>query len=57
MILQTEIDVYLKSSLFSFMGLSSPAVELTPGEFTAEVHAVPASLLAAADVSSISESI
>lgn len=40
-ILQTEIDLYSKSSLFSFMGLSRPAVALTPGEFTAEVHAVP----------------
>lgn len=40
MILQTQIDLYLKSSLFSFMGLSRPAVALTPGEFTAEVPAV-----------------
>lgn len=26
------------------MGLSRPAVALTPGEFTAEVHAVPAQI-------------
>lgn len=50
MILQTEIDLYLKSSLFSFIGLSRPAVALTPGEFTAEVHTVPGCLSAAADL-------